>query len=232
MTTITTCQTTRPSRRRAPEPAVGRVSLFRRSRSSAIVGASAWQHARDGELSRRRVASEPNGRLADAEPVLVGSRELAYIGAGIARGRSFDGGDHAHESAGRGDAHPVGRPARSRSARTVHSPLPNSRLIFSWEIRAAPETSSSRASLDGRLLSGEISSSRGASSRRRLSGSVARRADEAPRTIRPPTGHARARAAAPSRSQTQLLVPRSRQSHGQRAARGASDGGSKDLEAL
>ena len=152
MTTITTCQTTRPSRRRAPDPAVGRVSLFRRSRSSAIVGASAWQHARDGELSRRRVASEPNGRLADAEPVLVGSRELAYIGAGIARGRSFDGGDHAHESAGRGDAHPVGRPARSRSARTVHSPLPNSRLIFSWEIRAAPETSSSRASLDGRLL--------------------------------------------------------------------------------
>lgn len=212
MTTITTCQTTRPSRRRAAEPAVGRVSLFRRSRSSAIVGASAWQRARDGELSRRRVASEPNGRLADAEPVLVGSRELAYIGAGVARGRSFDGGDHAHESAGRGDADPVGRPARSRSARTVHSPLPNSRLIFSWEIRAAPETSSSQASLDGRLLfRRDLLLSRGASSRRRLSGSVARRADEAPRPIRPPTAHARARAAAPSQSQTQLLVPRSRQ---------------------
>ena len=212
MTTITTCQTTRPSRRRAPEPAVGRVSLFRRSRSSAIVGASAWQHARDGELSRRRVASEPNGRLADAEPVLVGSRELAYIGAGIARGRSFDGGDHAHESAGRGDAHPVGRPARSRSARTVHSPLPNSRLIFSWEIRAAPRRARREPPWTADSSSGEISSSsRGASSRRRLSGSVARRADEAPRTIRPPTGHARARAAAPSRSQTQLLVPRSRQ---------------------
>lgn len=62
---------------------------------SAVVGASARQHAQDNELARGRVATEAHPPPTNPKAVLVvAAGELAYVGARVVVCGALDGPDH------------------------------------------------------------------------------------------------------------------------------------------